>query len=184
MRDRAVRERFFPIYVHHSMSQGYPVWQHSMSALFFVRYLLECAPAESRDVKLAEEVARWAEDFGVDWTRALAGPQKGTITPLIRAGDRMGSEPGAVNLLAAIAFKQLARATGDKLWAAKGDALANAVSQAVCPNTGYLSLGLTPAANDPFDLQFAHGMYACHTSCHGWAIQLLREYAAANFHND
>lgn len=184
MRDRAVRERFFPIYVHHSMSQGYPVWQHSMSALFFVRYLLECAPAESRDVKLAEEVARWAEDFGVDWTRALAGPQKGTITPLIRAGDRMGSEPGAVNLLAAIAFKQLARATGDKLWAAKGDALANAVSQAVCPNTGYLSLGLAPAVNDSFEYQFANSAYLCHTSCHGWAIQLLREYAAANAQDD
>ena len=184
MRDRAVRERFFPIYVPHSMSQGYPVWQHSMSALFFVRYLLECAPAESRDVKLAEEVARWAEDFGVDWTRALAGPQKGTITPLIRAGDRMGCEPAAVNLLAAIAFKQLARATGDKLWAAKGDALANAVSQTVSPNTGYLSLSLNPAANDPFDLQFDHGAYACQTACHGWTIQLLREYAAANAQDD
>jgi hypothetical protein len=47
-----------------------------------------------------------------------------------------------------------------------------------------MALKLAPAANDPFDLQFAHGMYACHTSCHGWAIQLLREYAAENIQND
>ena len=48
----------------------------------------------------------------------------------------------------------------------------------------YLKLGLAPAENDPFERQFDDASYLCHTSCHGWAIQLLREYAAANFHND
>ena len=72
-----VRERFWPINVCHSMSGGYPIWQHSVTALYFSRYLLECAPPDRRDLKLAEEVARWAEDTGIDWNRAAEGPQSG-----------------------------------------------------------------------------------------------------------
>ena len=153
-----------------------------MSALFFVRYLLECARPEDRDVELAVEVARWAEDFGVDWSRAPEGPQAGgSITPVIPAGDRTNSDPVAVNLLAAIAFEQLARATGDRLWAAKGEALAAAVVRARDPKSGYLRAGGSLRADlegVPFDRQHEDLLYRGSVGCRTWAIQLLREYAA------
>jgi hypothetical protein len=56
---------------------SWPHIQHSVSALYIGRYLLGCAPPEQRDVELAEELARWAEDYRVDWTRAADGPQRG-----------------------------------------------------------------------------------------------------------
>ncbi len=179
MKDRAVRDRYWPLYVHHSRSQGYPVWQHAMSALFFVRYLLELAPPEDRDVKLAEEVARWAEDHGIDWTRTADGSHTGgMVTPVIRAGDRMNNEPVAVNLLAAIGFQHLAKATGNKLWAAKADALAGAVAEAQDPANGYIMPNLQAGyKNSTFTAQYDDLVYHGWASCQSWAVQLLREYA-------
>jgi hypothetical protein len=177
MKDVAVRERYWPCHVHHYQPLQWPVKLHAMSALYFVRYLLECAPPEWRDVALAEEAARWAEDVGVDWTRRPAGAQTGQITPFIPFGGRFNCDPVAVNLLAAIAFRQVARATGDALWAAKGEALAVAVTQAVDSATGYLQVGMQSKISDPFDAQFT-GTYSVQVMSRAWAIQLLREYAA------
>jgi hypothetical protein len=169
MKEVGVPKRLFPLYVHHSQSLNFPGRQHSMSALFFVRYLLECAPPEWRDVKLAEEVARWAEDYGVDWTRKKPGDKSmHRITPIIFARDRVSNEAASNNLLAAIAFHHLAKATGDKLWEAKSQALAGAVFQAIDPQSGYLSTGLIPT-NDLASQQ---------TPCAAWTVQLMLEYSA------
>jgi hypothetical protein len=174
MKNKALPERFFPTYVHHSASQGYPVSQHPISALMFARYLLELAPTEERNVKLAEELARWAEDYSIDWTRSPAGPQKGQITPYIPAADRINCDPAPSNLLAAIVFEQLGRETGDKLWFAKADALAAAVTVARDPASGYLLTSLVSNWG-----QYAHYLnYGNGMAGRGWATQLMREYDA------
>jgi hypothetical protein len=179
-REYHIRERNWPLNVEHSMSTGYPITQHSMAALYFCRYLLECAPAQRQDLKLAEEIARWAEDRGVDWTRAPAGKRTDAITPRINSGDRYNCEPIAVNLLAAIVFEELGQATKSKLWSAKGEALAVAVLQATDPRTGLPNSGLTPCSSNTIPRQFNDGSFVFNDFCNGWAAQLLREYAALN----
>jgi hypothetical protein len=174
MKNKALPERFFPTYVHHSASQGYPVAQHPISALMFARYLLELAPAEERNVTLAEELARWAEDYGIHWDRRPAGPQKGQITPYIPAADRINCDPAPSNLLAALVFEQLARETGDKLWSAKAEALATAVTIARDPASGYLRSDLNSTWRGDYGYQYNYGNGM---AGRGWATQLMREYA-------
>ncbi len=178
MKDRAVRDRYFPIYVHHSATQGYPVGQHAMSALYFSRYLLECAPPDLRDVKLAEEVARWAEDHDIAWQRESSDAKAGAIMPRVIQRDRINNAPLALNLLAAIVFQELAQETGSKLWAAKGEALAVAVSKAQDPKTGFVTVSLQSKMTEPVDRQFHDDLYAGFSFCRGWASQLMREYSA------
>lgn len=172
MMESALPRRFFPLYDTHSQSQGYPVKQHAQSALFFCRYLLELAPPERRDVKLAEELALWAEDHDIIWTRST-GPQTEPIMPRVVRGDR-GNDPAHNNMFAAIVFHQLSVATGNPLWAAKADALATAVIQAIDPKTGYFNCNLDPAMAHR---EFAP--YSYHNGAFGSAaaIQILREYA-------
>ena len=162
----AVRERYFNLYVPHSHCMFWPQRQHSVSALWISRYLLECAPPEWRDVKLAEELARWAEDFRVGWGRAAEGPQQGPVTPRIDALDRGTNEPVGTNLLAAIVFERLGQETGNRLWTAKGEALATAVLVAMNPENGTI--------NENLDTQNRSAV----GFCNNWAPQLLREYAA------
>ena len=178
MKDRAVRDRYFPIYVHHSGTQGYPVGQHAMSALYFSRYLLECAPPDLRDVKLAEEIARWAEDHDLNWQRASSDAKGTAIMPRVTVRDRFNNEPVALNLLAAIVFQELAQETGSKLWAAKGEALAVAVSKAQDPKTGFVTVGLQSKVAEPVERQFHDALHPASSFCRGWAPQLMREYAA------
>lgn len=173
-----VRERFWPINVCHSMSGGYPVWQHSVTALYFCRYLLECAPPELRDIELAEEVARWAEDTGIDWQRAADGPQAGQITPHVNRLDRYNNEPMASNMLAAIVFEELGQATKNPSWSAKAEALATAVLQAQNPKTGYSNTGLEPKVAEHDSHQFNDAKFRHWDFSRGWTAQLLREFAA------
>ena len=173
MMNQALPRRFFPLYDHHSGSQAYPLWQHAQSALFFSRYLLELAPPERKDVKLAEELAMWAEDHGINWARAAAGPQTGPITPMLLRGDR-GNDPAHNNMFAAVVFQELSIATGKPLWAAKAEALATAVIQAIDPKTGYCNYDLVPVhRHREFD------EYSYHNGSMGpsASLQLLREYA-------
>jgi hypothetical protein len=162
-----VRERYFPLYTYHSMNMGWPKIMSPMSALYFSRYLLECAPAELRDVKLAEECARWAEDFRVDWSRPADGAKQDKITPRISRMDRCEGAAGEVNLLAAVVFERLGQVTGNRLWSAKAESLATAVLMAQEPKSGYVDGDLSGA--DP------KGGVGYVT---GWMVQLLREYAA------
>jgi hypothetical protein len=117
-------------------------------------------------VQLAEELARWAEDYRVDWTRAADGQQQGRVTPRIDPLDRCNNEPVAINLLAAIVFERLGQETGNRLWTAKGEALATAVLVAMNPENGYLDDGLDTTGGGSTGF------------CRSWAVQLLREYAA------
>jgi hypothetical protein len=163
----AVPERFFPLYNNHSHPTWWPQRQHSWSALYFCRYLLEAAPEGMRDLHLAEEVARWAEDYLIEWRRFSDGQSEQAaknphMLPFIAALDR-GIQPAAVNLLAAIVFEQLGQATGNRLWSAKGEALAGAVLAAQHPETLRLGWSLHSEDSRPATGQVA---------------QLLREYAA------
>lgn len=174
-----VQARNWPINVCHSFSTGYPITQHCVAALYFCRYLLECAPAERQDLNLALALARWSEN-SINWTRAAAGEQKGKITPRIEMADRYNNYPATSNLLAAIVFTELASLTGDALWQAKADALTGAVLQAIDPATGRLNLNLEPKTLDTVaaDQQFWPAASFRHNDfCSGWSTQLLREYS-------
>lgn len=174
-----VQARNWPINVCHSINSGYPIWQHCAAALYFCRYLLECAPSDRQDLKLALALARWSEN-SINWTRA-AGEQKGKITPRIESVDRYNNYPATSCLLAGIVFTELGQMTGDALWQAKADALAGAVLQAIDPATGRLNLDLVSqtsgmvAAEHQFwpAAAFRHNDF-----CSGWSTQLLREYGA------
>jgi hypothetical protein len=142
------------------------------------RYLLECAPPERRDLKLAEDLARWAEDHSINWQRAPEGKQTGPLTPRLEKLDRYNNEPAATNLLAAIVFQELAQATGNKLWFAKGDALTNAVLQGRDAKSGRVVATLQPADEDFLPRQFHDATFRHNSFCGDWSIQLLREYAS------
>jgi hypothetical protein len=175
-----VQARNWPINVCHSFSSGYPITQHCVAALYFGRYLLECAPAERQDLNLALALARWSEN-SINWTRAAAGEQKGKITPRIESADRYNNYPATSCLLSAIVFAELGQLTGDALWQAKADALAGAVLQAVDRATGRLNLNLEPQTADTIhaDHQFWPAAKFRHNDfCSGWSTQLLREYGA------
>lgn len=173
--ERAVRDRYFPIYDHHSMSQQYPVWQHAHSALMYCRYLLECAPPDKRDVKFIEEIALWAEDHNVNWRRDLTG-QTHSITPHIGAADRT-TFASKCTMLAAIVFHELSLATGSRLWAAKSEALATAVVQSIDPETGWLNVNFKSVVDAPYKdrLDLPHLYYFLLAKPE--TVQLLREYA-------
>jgi hypothetical protein len=174
-----IRERFFPLYINHSMSVHWPQNQHAMSALYFSRYLLELAPEGMRDVKQAEEVARWAEDHNAHWNRSKEDrPESNNmVMPRIPRGDRGQNAPAEVNLLAAIVFEQLGRATGNPLWTAKGEALATAVLVAQHPRTGYIPVELL-TRSDAQHMSAAKSLTNPLSIASGQTIQLLREYAA------
>jgi len=172
-----VRDRSWPVNVCHSLSGGYPIWQHAVTALYFSRYLLECTPPDRRDIKLAEEVARRAEDTGIDWHRAAAGPQSGQSTPHVNRIDCYDNESIASNMLAAIAFEDLAQATKNPLWSAKARALATAVLQAQHPRTGHSNSGLEPKVAGHDSRQFNDAKFRHWDFSRGWTAQMLREYA-------
>lgn len=115
------------------------------------------------------------------WDRAAPGRRTGPITPRINAVDRYNNEPIAVNLLAAIVFEHLGRATGDKLWSAKAEALAIAVLQGTEPGSGRPASALIPNAENHCPIARGYGDPAHFRHwdfCNGWAAQLLREYSA------
>jgi hypothetical protein len=175
MRDVAMKEQFWPIYVGHSATQNYPVGQHAMSALFYARYLLELALPEDRDVAEAETVARIAEDLSIEYARLGTRTHRYAVTPYIPAGDRNHNSPVAVHMLAAITFEHLARQSGKPLWSAKADALARAVAAARNPDTGYLPPYLFLNYQKP---PWTYSSFHHATAARAWAVQLLREYAA------
>jgi hypothetical protein len=102
----------------------------------------------------------------VDWTRAAGGPQQGRVTPRTDSLDRCNNDPVAINLLAAIVFERLGQETGNRLWTAKGEALATAVLVAMHPQSSFLDDGLDTTGGGSTGF------------CRAWAVQLLREYAA------
>jgi hypothetical protein len=155
--DRQVKAMFWPCADVHSGSWGYPICPHAQAAMYFIRYLLELAPAERRDVALAEQLALWCEDIDVDWTRA-EGPQQGTILPRLSRGDRAVCNPIYNGSLFALACLQLHRATGKRLWLAKADALIAACLQAHDPASGLFNMDLEPKYSGG-DKHFAYGGY-------------------------
>jgi len=147
------------------------VKMHSVSAWYFCRYLLEVAPADRRDVKLAEQLARWGEDFRVDWHRRAAGPGE-RVYPRVDKIDRYNNCSIATSMVGAIVFEQLARATGDKLWRAKGQALAHAALQGIHPEGHVAEYHMV--TQKALRESGGEGHWTFH---YGWTAQLMREYA-------
>ena len=163
-----VKGMFWPVSVHHSLTWGYPVVPHAQAAMYFIRYLVELAPPENRDVALAEQLALWCEDADVDWGRASAGPQEtGPIRPMVSRGDRANSDPIVNTSLMALVCLDLHRATGKRLWLAKADALMTACIQAQDPASGLPNADMAP--------QVSRADYQNHFSL-GWLAKNLREY--------
>lgn len=168
--ENQVAGRFWPVHVCHSASQGYPVKMHSVSAWYFCRYLLEVAPKDRRDVKLAEQLARWGEDYRVEWHRRAAGPGE-RIYPRIDKMDRYNNSSIATSMVAAIVFEELARATGDELWRAKSRALARAAVMGIHPD-GHVAEYHMVTSKDLRATEEGHWTFH-----YGWTAQLMREYA-------
>jgi hypothetical protein len=139
--DRQVKEMFWPASDTHSFTWAYPVALHAQSAIYFIRYLLELAPPDRRDVALAEKLALWCEDLNVDWGRR-DGPQEGAIVPRVNRGDRNVLSPSNNTTLLALVCLQLHRATGKRQWLAKADALITACLQAQDPASGVVNVNL------------------------------------------
>lgn len=66
---------------------------------------------------------------------------------------------------------------GDRLWSAKGEALATAVLQGTHPETGRPNYALHSSVEDTIGRQFNDAHYRHDDFGNGWAAQLLREYA-------
>jgi hypothetical protein len=164
--EQQVAGMVWPASDHHSFTWGYPIWPHSQAAMYFIRYLLELAPAERRDVALAERLALWCEDLDVDWGRR-DGPQQGEIRPRVRRGDRHLLSPDNNTSFLALVCLQLHRATGKRLWLAKADALITACLQAQDPVSGVFSEDLRSEV-------LSHDGWV--QQCFGWYALNLLEY--------
>lgn len=171
-----VQDRNFPLHVSHSAAPSYPITQHPVAALMLARYMLECAPEDRRDLSLAEDLCRWAEDHRIDWGNSPDTGPDSRIYPRIPDGDRYNNAPLLVNLLAAIVFEELGRAKGDELWRAKGRALANAATQAISPDRTKINLQLASGVDPGLTPIIGKTMHWYMSV--GWAAQLFREYGA------
>ena len=148
---------------------------HRQAARCFARYLLECPPAEPRDLRLAEDLARWTQDVGVRWSPLPKDgrlPAADTFLPYIPAGGRASSHPPVNNRMQAVIHLRLHQATDKALYLAKAQALATPVLVAQEPRTGRLNTGM----GNHFDLRTDYYWYGQHGMVSGWTAQLLREY--------
>lgn len=170
-----VQEMFWPLSTPHSMSTGYPINIHAQPAQCFVRYLLECVTEKERDLRLAEDLARWTEDIGVRWAPL---PPDGKLAeavgflPYIPTGDRATTSPPVNNMMQAVMYLRLHQATGKVLYRSKADALAGSVLASLDPETGYLNSSMRPQ----FNLRENYYWHGEHAMVSGWTAQLLREY--------
>jgi hypothetical protein len=165
-----VAEMYWPPIAHHSMTFGYPIFQHAESALYASRYLLECADPADRDLALAEHLARWAEDHDAVWRRSETTADQAAVFPRINAGDRFNNRSLNMSMLFAIVALELHQATGSALWLAKADAMAGAALASRDPVSGWIGQNMEARghANDSHHADnFNQGHFA----------QLARDFA-------
>ncbi len=104
---------------------------------FLVRYILDYAPAERRDVGLAEEVARYCEDQFTVWDRS-PGPYS---TPhVVRAIEKTKRYTPLAERNASVAhmFMRLYHETGNTLYQSKAEALYKSILLLQSPINGGL----------------------------------------------
>ena len=138
---------------YHSLPLSYPYAMAGNTTIAFVRYLLDYAEPEQRDLGLAEELLRWCEDRHIDWTRPPEIKPGDAIRPTSHGscdGYRSSGHPARMAVQQALGWLKLYGHSGEPLHRAKAEALANAVLLAQDPAGGNINIGLA-AANPSFN---------------------------------
>jgi hypothetical protein len=121
-------------------------------ALSYAIAILDYAEGPARDLKLVAEIARWAEERHVDWTRDPA-PKTPQTRPSCWGWPRAAGNGMRIAGSLAYVCARLAQETGDALWKAKCDALVQGILVAQDPLTGGLGGGFRREFSDVF---YAH----------------------------
>ena len=147
--DYSVKEFFWRNQGHESMCMVVPFIYTGRSSSYFALYLLECAPAERRDLKLVAELMRFCETRHMDWSRPDPSSVRWlrwVMPNLVCTGIRQQGGGIWLGSRFAVAWAQLGRLDGNRLHAEKARAIMDAITHAQHPVTGSVgvSLELTP----------------------------------------
>jgi len=167
--DHSVREFFWRDQGHHSPCMVPPFQYKGRAPSYFALYLLECAPADRRDLNLVAELMRFCETRHMDWSRDV---QFRTTPNLVGGNARESGSPIWLGSRFAVAWAQLGQRTGNRLHAEKARAMMDAITHAQQPITGNVGLGLerTPRFN-----RFAVNAGRC-----AWNLMLYADLLAAD----
>ncbi len=107
-------------------------------ATFLVRYLLDYAPAERKDLGLVEDIARYCEDQYTRWDRT---PEEYATPHVIKASIEGGPQHPRASRTTSVAhmFMRIYQETGNEIWMSKADELFKSVLTLQNPVNGALS---------------------------------------------
>lgn len=167
--DQSVKEFFWRDQGHHSPCMVPPFKYKGRAPSYFALYLLECAPADRRDLDLAAELMRFCETRHMVWSRDA---RYRTTPNLVGANARESGSPIWLGSRFAMAWAQLGRLDGNRLHAEKARGIMDAVTHAQHPITGNVGLSLerTPRFN-----RFAVNAGRC-----AWHLMLYGDLLAAD----
>ncbi len=106
-------------------------------ATFLVRYLLDYAPVERRDIALTEDIARYCEDRFTQWDRV---PDQYATPHVIKAFIDGASRHPRASRTASVAhmFMRLYQETGNEIWMSKAKELFKSIYMLQNPVNGAL----------------------------------------------
>jgi len=144
--DYSVKEFFWRNQGHESMCMVVPFIYTGRSSSYFALYLLECAPAERRDLKLVAELMRFCETRHMNWSRPDPSSVRGVMPNLVCTGIRHQGSAIWLGSRFAMAWAELGRGDGNRLHAEKARAMMDAITHAQHPVTGSVGteMELTP----------------------------------------
>lgn len=134
--DYSVKDFFWRNQGHESMCMVVPFIYTGRSSSYFALYLLECAPTDRRDLKLAAELMRFCETRHMNWSRPDPSSVRGVMPNLVCTGIRHQGSAIWLGSRFAMAWAQLGRLDGNRLHAEKARAIMDAITHAQHPVTG------------------------------------------------
>jgi len=142
--DHSVKEFFWRDQGHHSPCMVPPFRYKGRAPSYFALYLLECAPADRRDLSLVAELMRFCETRHMDWSRPDPAAVRAVTPNLVSGSERETGSPIWIGSRFAMVWAQLGQRTGNRLHMEKARAMMDAITHAQHPVTGNVgpSLGL------------------------------------------
>lgn len=134
----ALRDFWWRYQPGHGLGQKTRSAHSPKEATFLVRYLLDYAPAQRRDVGLAEDIARYCEDQFTRWDRV---PDEYATPHVIRGINEKSHYAPRASRTASVAhmFMRLYQETGNEIWMSKADELFKSVFMLQNPVNGGLN---------------------------------------------
>ena len=147
--DHSVKEFFWRDQGHHSTCMVPPFLYRGRAPSYFALYLLECAPADRRDLNLVAELMRFCETRHMDWSRPDPASVRYVTPNLVGGNGRESGSPIWLGSRFAAVWAQLGQRDGNRLHAEKARAMMDAITHAQHPITGSVGggLDLTPRFN-------------------------------------